>query len=100
MIDGFAKDASANALNTWCYEYLDKRPMVSHANCDKPFSEMNTKEIISEIVAQHGQVIELYRYLFNQAATASSKELLAQLIALEEHESMRMVQSANRLEDV
>jgi len=100
VLDGFTQSASVNALNTWCYEYLDKHPIVRHAQCDQPFAQMNTEEIISEIAGQHGQVIDLYRYLQSRAETASAQDLLAQLLALEEHEVMRMAQSTNRLEDL
>mgnify|MGYP002713231973 CR=1 FL=1 len=87
-------------MNTWCYEYLDKHPIVRHVQCDQPFAQMSTKEIISEIVGQHGQVIDLYLDLHNRAETVSAQDLLARLLDLEEHEAMRMVQSANRLEDL
>jgi len=100
VLDGFTQSASAKALNTWCYEYLDKHPIVRHAQCDQPFAQMSTEEIISEITGQHGQVIDLYRYLHSRAQTVSAQDLLAQLLDLEEHEAMRMAQSANRLEDL
>lgn len=89
-IDGFAGQASTSTLNTWCYQYLDKRPVVRHDGCDKPFAEMNAEEISSEILHQHGQVIDLYDYLLSRAETASTKELLAQLLALEKHEAIGM----------
>ncbi len=100
VLDGFRETADVKALNTWCLEYLDKNPIVRHELCDKPFAEMNADEIITEIIHQHGQVIELYRYLRGRDAAPSCWELLDQLLSLEEHEAMRMAQAANRLHDL
>ena len=96
----FEQTASTNALNTWCYEYLDKQPIIQHSRCDNQFAKMNTHEIISLISEEHEQLIGLYRYLLSRADTESAQELLGNLTSLEEHEAMRMMQSANRLEDV
>ena len=37
VLDEFEKTASANALNTWCVEYLHKHPITRHEKCEKPF---------------------------------------------------------------
>jgi len=100
VLDGLKKTADAKALNTWCLEYLDKNPIVRHELCDKPFAQMNADEIITEITHQHEQVIELYRYLRGRDVAPSYRELLGQLLSLEEHEAMRMSQAANRLHDL
>ena len=99
-IDGLERQASTGTLNTWCYQYLDRRPIVRHDGCNKPFAEMNTEEISSEILHQHRQVIDLYDYLLSRAETASTKELLAQLLMLGKHEAIRMRQSPDRREDI
>ncbi|WP_299018533.1 ATPase [uncultured Photobacterium sp.] len=100
VIGKFEKSASENILNTWCYEYFDQHPIIRHKLADCPFSELETDEIISEVTHLHSQVIELYRYLSDRAETESSKELLVELADLEKHEAMRMVHSANRLQDM
>ena len=100
VLQAFEDSADLKALNTWCYEYLDKTPIKPHVTCDKPFAEMTTEEIIGEIEAQHQQIIALYRYLVGRADIPSAIELLEQLATLEEHEAMRMAHGANRLEDL
>lgn len=100
VIEGFQQSASTNALNTWCYEYLDKYPIVRHEKCTTPFSELSASEIIREVEYLHSQIIAFYRYLGSRADAPSARALLDQLTALEEHEAMRMTQSANRLEDL
>ena len=48
----------------------------------------------------HDRIIDLYRYLATHAEVSSSEELLNSLLALEQHEAMRMVRDAEELEDL
>ncbi len=100
VVSGFETSGDEHALNTWCYEYVAKHPIVRHAHCDAPFAELDATQIMEVIVDQHQQVIELYRYLASRADIPSAKELMESLRSLEEHEMMRMAQSANRFEDI
>ncbi len=100
LLDQFEQTANTNALNTWCYEYLRKNPIVQHKHCDLPFSELDTRHIMEVIIDQHNQVIELYRQLSDHFESTSAHNLIMDLLALEEHEAMRMTQGANRLEDI
>ncbi len=100
VVNGFEKSGEEHALNTWFYEYVQKHPIVQHVHCDKPFAELDATQIMAVIVEQHQQVIELYRDLASRADIPSSRELLEGLSSLEEHEMMRMSQSANRFEDM
>lgn len=96
----FEATASANALNTWCYEYLDKYPIPLHADCDKPFANASPADVMASLAQQHQQVISFYRYLLSRAETPSARELLERLVGLEEHEAKRIMHSANRFEDI
>lgn len=100
IIKEFKKTANSNALNTWCYDYLDKHPIMKHRHADVPFSSLDTPQIIEAVMHMHQQVIALYRDLTAQIVVNSAHELLEELLSLEEHEAMRMSQSANRLEDM
>lgn len=100
VITEFKKTASSNALNTWCYEYLDKHPIMKHKHTDIPFADLDTLKITETVMHMHQQVITLYRDLMAQIVVNSAHELLEELLSLEEHEAMRMTQSANRLEDM
>jgi hypothetical protein len=96
----FEQWGDSSALNTWCYEYLDKHPIVQHEHCNAPFAELDAEQIMAIIVEQHQQVIELYRNLFSRADIPSARELLRGLKSLEEHEAMQMSHAANRLHDL
>nr|WP_276669151.1 hypothetical protein [Thalassolituus oleivorans] len=50
VVNGFETTGNEHALNTWCYEYVNKQPVVQHAHCDAPFSELDSEQIIEIIV--------------------------------------------------
>jgi len=100
VVAGFEASGDENALNTWCTEYIEHHPITQHVHCDAPFSELDVVRILEVINDQHQQVIELYRYLASRADIPSARELLENLKNLEEHEMMRVIQSANRFSDL
>lgn len=100
VIHGFETSSNKRALNTWCYEYVNRHPIVQHVHCESPFADLDASQIMEVIVDQHQQVIELYNYLYSRAEAPSAKELLDNLRSYEKHEAMRMSHSANRLNDI
>lgn len=100
VIQGFVDTSRTSVLNTWCLEYLDRKPIQIHDYCDGYFVEMDLSKIIETVVSQHYQIISLYKHLYAKADIPSMEELLKQLIEFEESHVMQMVQGANRLEDI
>jgi hypothetical protein len=100
VLDGFERTASLNALDTWCYEYVDKNPVQSHHASEANFAEMNSAEISTEISTLHEQVIELYRNILARANSESSRKLLSDLLDIETHMAMQATQNANNLRDL
>jgi hypothetical protein len=94
-----AADAdSLKALHIWCYNYLEQYPVKSNPNCDRPFTELSTLEIMQRLEHEHAQIITLYKHLRSRVETPAAQDYMDQLISLEEHEGMRMLQRANRLD--
>ena len=100
LLEAFARSSEAKVLHTWCYEYLDRKPIVQHRHCHAPYTELDTPQIIDVILEQHEQVIDLYKYLLSRAETPEVRELLSSLVALEEEAVRSMIDGANRLEDI
>lgn len=100
MVEGFLNTANRNALDTWCYDYIGKHPIVEHGHCDSPFKELDTDHIMEKVVNHHEQVIELYDHLYSRVDIDSAKELLETVKNVEENEIKRMVQTANRFSDM
>lgn len=99
-VSGFEHTADNKAINTWCYDYLDKHPILNSTECDAPFSELDDEEIMGVVTDQHEQVIDLYRYLHTKAEIPSTQELMDELESLETQETRQMVQSANRMHEM
>lgn len=92
--------ADENDLDTWFYEFTQKHNVI-HAEPDhKPFDAMDTEEIMAEVMNQHEQIIQLYRYLYGRAWASSAKPLLQQLIDLEKHQAMLLAREGMRAEDM
>lgn len=100
VLGQFELSGGAAALGTWCYEFLEKSPILQKSYVDAPFEQLNAEQVMLVIVELHQQIIEFYRYLYSRADSTSARELLAQLTALEQHEVMLMSQGANRLSDL
>lgn len=100
LVGQFQQQADKNVLDTWCLEYVNKERVKAHDICDLPYADMNAQEVVNDVIAQHEKVIDLYRYLVNKAETPEVRELLEELLDLEQHEAMRMVQSSNRWGDM
>ncbi|MEZ5529131.1 MAG: ATPase [Porticoccaceae bacterium] len=100
VLEQFELTGNKNALDTWCYEYLDKTPIIQQKIGPHIFDDIDEDQIMLSVTTQHQQVIELYRYLLGRADIEPAKELLESLVSLEEHEAMVMSQAANRLHDI
>ncbi|MCQ4318850.1 ATPase [Stutzerimonas stutzeri] len=94
------QDASPSALHTWCYEYFKKYPIEPHEQCNEDFRDMDTDLVMAKVLAFHEKVMGLYRYLLSRAEVTSSRELLENLLSLEEHEAMRMARDVGRMQDM
>lgn len=99
-VDRFEKEADASALHTWVYDYLGHTPVDPHKVCSAPYAKMSFDEITASIFDTHNQIIDLYRYLQGRADVPAARELVENLLSLEEHETMLLAQQANRLNDL
>ena len=100
LVEEFDSGANSNALNTFCNELFQKKSLSTELICDKPYGQMDTDEILAEVSAVHEQVIDVYRQLADQFEPPHARELIEQLLDLEQHEAMRIVQGSNRLSDI
>ncbi|SFH42997.1 hypothetical protein [Modicisalibacter xianhensis] len=93
-------DAQAASIHTWCTDYFDKHPFDPEALERIDYANMSTVGVMRSLLAIHDRIIDLYRYLATHAEVPSVEELLNSLLALEQHEAMRMVRDAEELEDL
>jgi len=100
VVEGFEQNADPKALNTWVYDYLGHQPIDPHRTCDGPYAQMTFEQISHAVFDLHNQVIELYRYLEGRAEISETRDLVKQLLDMEEHETMRLAQQAARIGDL
>jgi len=100
VLDLSQQDASRQALNTWCYDYFDKAPVKPHEQCSDDFRDKTANEIITEVLAMHEKMIDLYRYMASRAEVPSTRALMESLLELEEHEAMRLARDTGRMADL
>lgn len=90
-------DAQAAAINTWCIDYFDKHTFALEGI---DYVNMTFSEIMHSIVTIHNNIIDLYRYLALRTEALEAKELLNNVLFLEQQEAMRIVRDAEELEDL
>lgn len=96
LIMNFKQEGDTHALNTWCREHFEKKPVINHID-GKPLAELSPDELLEFVTFKHSQIIDLYKTLLAKAPIPTMTELLKQLVALEEHEIMSMMQGANQV---
>lgn len=93
-------DASTRLLSTW----FNQMPEVNYperlAALSQRLSGVGTSEMVSIAIECHDLLIGMYKNLEASSVAPSSKALFQSLIAMEEHEKIRMVRDAARLEDL
>lgn len=94
LIIHFKQQGDTHALNTWCREHFEKKPVIQHSLNDRPLAELTPDELLEYVTFHHSQIIDLYKTLLAKAPIPAMTELLNQLVSLEEHEIMSMVQGA------
>lgn len=98
MVAGMTPDASV--LNTWIYDYIGHQPIDPHRTCDRPYASMNFDEICRAVFDLHNQAIQLFQHLASRAEIPRTREFIDQLLAIEQHETMRLAQQSNRIRDL
>lgn len=100
VVEGFKQRADPKALNTWVYDFQGHEPIEPHSVCDAPYANLSLEEVSAAVLDLHNQVIRLYRYLLGRANIPEARELVETLLAMEEHEAMRLARQAGRMQDV
>lgn len=100
LLRRFERLADREVLNTWYLEYINKEPVPDHRRITEEYRDKDAEAIYHNVMMQHEKIIELYKFLRSHAETEESRELLQHLVDLEQHEAMRMSQSANRFSDL
>lgn len=100
MLKLFEQQAASKVLKTYIYDYVSHQPVQSHRTCDGHYASLGFADICKEVLDYHQQVIELYRDIEARAGIPEAKALLGTLLAMEEHEAMRLARQTGRMSDL
>ena len=96
----YKDSAQMSLLNTWFNQMPEINYKEKLNEILKSFSGSDTYEVVIIAIQCHDLLIDLYKNLQLANDTPSSKEFFQELINMEEHEKLRMVRDAGRLEDI
>lgn len=99
LVNAFKEEGDNHALNTWCREHFEKKPVIEEGLGDKRWEELAPDDLVEFVVFKHSQILDLYKTLLAKAPIDSMKDLLTQLVQAEEEEIKKMMQGVNRLAD-
>lgn len=93
------ENADSSALHTRLHNAVDHDALKLNLD-GEAYAQMSVDEISSEIFAVHNQIIDLYRSLENRPGLDRARELLGEMLQLEEHATMRLAQQVNRMHEL
>ncbi len=99
VLAAFKEEGDNHALNTWCREHFEKKPVIEDGLENKCLEALTPDELVEFVASKHSQIIDLYKTLLAKAPIPSMKDLLSQVVQAEEEEIKKMMQGANRLAD-
>lgn len=99
-LETFRQKADLRALDTWFYEYTDRHKVVHQDPRDIPFSRMSNDEITGKIGQLHNELVDLYRHLHSRAESDAARDVLAQLLNIEESKSKIISFGARRSQEL
>lgn len=100
MVQLFEDQAEPKVMRTYVYDYLSHRPIKTHRTCEAPYAKLGFDDICREVFELHRQVIDVYRDLEGKVEIPEANHLLQDLLAMEEHEAMRLVRQTGRMQDL
>ncbi|KJH81019.1 ATPase [Pseudomonas sp. KSR10] len=91
--------ADPRALHTRLHDAVEGDRLALDLD-GEAYGQMSVDEISREIFAIHNQIIDLYRSLETRPGLDRARELLEEMLQLEEHETMRLAQQVNRMHEL
>lgn len=100
LVRKFHKLTKAKVLQTYCVEYISEYEPFTLDTREGSYTNMDTKQLFSTVMAEHNDLIELYRHLKARAGTPEVANFAEEMLSMEVHETQRISQASNRLQDI
>ncbi|HDY99462.1 MAG TPA: hypothetical protein ENH72_13375 [Pseudomonas sabulinigri] len=100
MVVRFEEQADINVLDSWVYDHFTNNPRTRALDAGQSFAGMSYEGICATVFDLHNDALDLYRYLEGRAETAAGRELMQDLLAMEQHETLRLAEQAQRVQEM
>jgi len=100
MVARFEQQADVKVLDSWVYDHFTDNPRTRSLFAGQSFAGMDYEQICAVVFDLHNDALDLYRYLEGRAETAGGRELMQELLAMEEHETLRLAEQAQRAQEM
>ncbi|GMQ52666.1 ATPase [Halopseudomonas aestusnigri] len=100
MVQRFEQQAEIKVLDSWVYDYFTDNPRARSLNTTPSFAGLDYDALCTMVFDLHNDALDLYRYLQGRAETAGGRELMQDLLAMEEHETLRLAEQVQRGQDL
>lgn len=91
--------ADPRALQARLHEAVEDQRLALDFDSEA-YAQMSVDDISREVFAIHNRIIDLYRLLEGRPGLDKARELLDEMLQLEEHETMRLAQQVNRMHEL
>lgn len=98
-IERVKEHAEPSALQTPLHDAVQGDVLVLDIDSET-FATMGVDEVSQEVFAVHNRVIDLYRSLEKRRELHKASGLLAEMLQLEERETMRLAHQVNRMHEM
>ncbi|MCQ4280126.1 ATPase [Pseudomonas stutzeri] len=98
-IERIKEHADPRALQARLHEAVEGEILALDFDSDA-YAQMSVDDISREVFALHNRIIDLYRSLDKRPSLDKARELLGEMLQLEEHETMRLAQQVNRMHEL
>lgn len=98
-VQAYETDAADALLDTWFEHAPELELPPSLAELKINLQKASVMDIVKIAVNTHEYLMSIYRELHDQTDIATAREMFANLLEMEQHDAMRTVRDAQRLED-
>lgn len=99
-IAGLERSIDAKGRDTWLYDWLDHPPQPPERITGDTTGDLSFNAISRAVFEVHNQIMSMFKQLLPRADIPEAKELIENVIGLEEGHTRQMAQQMNRIRDM
>ncbi|TVS15454.1 MAG: hypothetical protein EA417_13415 [Gammaproteobacteria bacterium] len=100
QLEGIEQVADQRALKTWVYDWLEHPPPKPETVVDGADRERAFEAVGRAVFDAHNEIMTVLKFLIDRADTPEAKELIEQMLSLEEGHTRQIGQQMHRIRDM